>query len=79
MGPSGAGKGTLIEDLKKTHGDFMGFSCSYTTRAPRKGEVHGVHYFFVTKEDFKAMIGRNEFIEHFEVHTNFYGTSKKQI
>lgn len=52
---------------------------SYTTRAPRQGEVDGVHYYFVTREVFQQMIDRNEFIEYCEVHTNMYGTAKSQI
>ena len=52
VGPSGAGKGTLIEDLKKLHESKFGFSVSYTTRAPRQGEENGVHYYFVTREVF---------------------------
>ena len=49
---------------------------SYTTRAPRKGEVDGVNYNFVSVEKFKEMIEAKEFIEYFEVHNNFYGTAK---
>ena len=48
---------------------------SHTTRAPRPGEVDGVHYHFVAKKDMEAAISRYEFIEHALVHTNFYGTS----
>lgn len=79
VGPSGAGKGTLIDDLKKQYEKKFGFSVSYTTRAPRQGEVNGVHYYFVTREVFQQMIDRNEFIEYCEVHTNMYGTAKSQI
>jgi len=52
VGPSGAGKGTLINELRKVHKDSFGFSVSYTTRKPRQGEKDGVDYFFVTKEEF---------------------------
>jgi guanylate kinase len=52
---------------------------SYTTRAPREGEVHGKNYFFVSREEFQAKIGRDEFIEYCQVHTNFYGSEKSQI
>ena len=79
VGPSGAGKGTLLTDITTNFKDKFGFSVSYTTRAPRQGEVHGVQYFFVTREDFQKMIDRNEFIEYCEVHTNMYGTAKTQI
>lgn len=79
VGPSGVGKGTLIEHLTKKHPDSFGFSVSYTTRAPRQGEVHGENYFFVTKDEFKKMIPQNDFIEWCEVHGNYYGTAKAQI
>lgn len=51
-------------------------SVSYTTRPMRKGEVHGVSYFFITKEEFEEKIKNNEFLEHALVHGNYYGTSK---
>ena len=76
VGPSGAGKGTLINSLKENHPDMFGFSVSYTTRLPRQGEVHGKDYFFVTKDEFKEMIAQDGFIEYCEVHTNMYGTAK---
>ena len=79
MGPSGAGKGTLIEKLKSKHGDKIGFSVSYATRDPREGEVEGVHYHFVTKAKFEEMIANDEFIEYMPVHSNYYGTSKECI
>lgn len=53
VGPSGAGKGTLLQVVTDQYPDKFGFSVSYTTRAPREGEVHGKSYFFVTKEEFK--------------------------
>lgn len=79
VGPSGAGKGTLFDLMTSQYPDKFGFSVSYTTRAPREGEVHGKNYYFVTKEEFKKMIEEDGFIEWCEVHTNFYGTAKKQI
>ena len=79
VGPSGVGKGTLITKFTEKHKEKFGFSVSFTTRGPREGEKDGVHYNFVKKEDFLAMIKRDEFIEYCEVHGNFYGTSKKQI
>jgi len=79
VGPSGAGKGTLIDGIKEKYSGNFGFSVSYTTRKPREGEVHGKHYFFVTKEEFEVMIANKEFIEYCEVHTNYYGTAKSQI
>ena len=58
---------------------MIGFSVSYTTRAPRANEQDGVHYNFVTVDKFKEMIANDEFIEHCQVHSNMYGTSKEQI
>jgi len=79
VGPSGAGKGTLLTPLLGVWEDKFGFSVSYTTRAPREGEVDGKHYNFVTQEVFKKMIANDDFIEWCEVHTNMYGTSKSYI
>ena len=64
VGPSGAGKGTLINFLTSQFPEKFGFSVSYTTRPPRAGEVDGEHYNFVTTDKFKSMIANNEFIEH---------------
>ena len=79
VGPSGAGKGTLINFLTSKFPDKFGFSVSYTTRPPRNGEKDGIHYNFVTMDKFKAMIANNEFIEHCQVHDKMYGTAKEQI
>ena len=57
----------------------MRHSVSYTTRAPRPGEINDVHYTFVGKDIFKAMIADGVFVEWAEVHGNYYGTSKKRI
>jgi guanylate kinase len=64
VGPSGAGKGTLIGKLTQKYPDRFGFSVSFTTRGPRNGEVNGVHYFFVDHDQFKAKIEKDEFIEY---------------
>ena len=79
VGPSGAGKGTLINFLTAKFPDKFGFSVSYTTRQPRQGEVNGVHYNFVTMDKFKEMIANDEFIEHCQVHDKMYGTAKVAI
>ena len=79
MGPSGAGKGTLIDHLNKKYPGKFGFSVSYTTREPREGEIHGVNYYYISKDEFKKMIKEDAFVEWFEVHGNFYGTSKGVI
>lgn len=78
-GPSGVGKGTLINRLLTTFPHVFGFSVSHTTRAPRNGEIDGVHYNFVSKADFEAAVERGEFVEYAKVHTNYYGTSFQAI
>ncbi|MDD7396220.1 MAG: guanylate kinase [Eubacteriales bacterium] len=78
-GPAGVGKGTLDKALLERHQD-MKLSVSATTRAPRPGEIDGVHYFFKTEEEFKAMIERNEFLEYMHVfQTNYYGTPRSFV
>eukprot|EP00543_Licmophora_paradoxa_P014004 CAMPEP_0202457794 /NCGR_PEP_ID=MMETSP1360-20130828/14709_1 /ASSEMBLY_ACC=CAM_ASM_000848 /TAXON_ID=515479 /ORGANISM="Licmophora paradoxa, Strain CCMP2313" /LENGTH=386 /DNA_ID=CAMNT_0049077959 /DNA_START=18 /DNA_END=1178 /DNA_ORIENTATION=+ len=75
-GPSGVGKGTLINLLlKRFPNEQFGFSVSHTTRNPRQGEVNGVHYNFTSAEQMKKDIAAGKFIEHAEVHGNYYGTS----
>jgi guanylate kinase len=59
--------------------DFFAFSVSSTTRAPRPGEKEGIHYHFTTREEFEADIARGNFLEHNEVHGNFYGTHKAAV
>ncbi|ADL54433.1 guanylate kinase [Gallionella capsiferriformans] len=76
--PSGAGKTSLVHALLATNPQ-IDLSVSYTTRAPRKGEVDGVAYHFVSRETFIEMSGRGEFLESAEVYGNFYGTSQNWI
>lgn len=79
-GPSGVGKGTLIDMLmKRFPGDQFGFSVSHTTRAPREGEQDGVHYNFTTVDDIKKDIDAGKFIEYAEVHGKYYGTSVEAV
>lgn len=78
VAPSGAGKSSLVNALLEREPD-IGLSISYTTRAPRPGEVTGREYFFVSRAEFQAMIDRGEFLEHAEVYGNLYGTSRKWI
>lgn len=79
--PSGSGKSTIVQWLMKEHPELnMHFSISCTTRAPRGTEKHGVEYFFLTPEEFKEKISREEFVEYEEVYTDkFYGTLKSQV
>ncbi|HWD09474.1 MAG TPA: guanylate kinase [Actinomycetota bacterium] len=77
-GPSGAGKGTIVQGLLARRPDLV-LSVSYTTRPPRPMERDGVHYHFVTHETFALMRQRGEFVESAEVHGNHYGTSRKAI
>ena len=71
---SGTGKTTLVSRLLKNHDDIR-VSISHTTRQPREGEVHGVHYHFVPKEEFESLIEQRAFLEHANVFGNYYGTS----
>ncbi|CAG0891797.1 unnamed protein product [Darwinula stevensoni] len=78
-GPSGCGKSTLTTLLMKDFGDYIRFSVSHTTRPPRSGELNGVHYYFVNREDMEEDINRGDFIESAEYSGNLYGTSKRAI
>lgn len=78
--PSGAGKSSLIQALLKNQPLYdTQVSVSHTTRAPRPGEVHGEHYFFVDHDTFTTMIEQDAFLEHAEVFGNYYGTSRETI
>mmetsp|Transcript_28711 Transcript_28711/g.46106 ORF Transcript_28711/g.46106 Transcript_28711/m.46106 type:complete len:346 (+) Transcript_28711:51-1088(+) len=74
-GPSGVGKGTLLKMLFDEFEEQFSFCISHTTRKPRKGEVHGVNYYFVDKEDMVAEIEQGLFVEHASFAGNCYGTS----
>ena len=76
--PSGAGKTTLVAALLAADQQIK-LSVSYTTRAPREGEVDGKNYHFVSRETFIGMLQRSEFLESAEVYGNFYGTSQLWI
>lgn len=77
-GPSGVGKGTIIKPFMKLHPEVR-YSVSATTRAPRAGEVDGVSYHFMEREDFIRALENGEMLEHAEYNGNFYGTPKKQV
>ncbi|MDN5050076.1 guanylate kinase [Aliarcobacter butzleri] len=77
-GPSGCGKSTLLKEVYKNISDYY-FSISTTTREPRVGEINGVDYFFVSKEEFEEDIKKGNFLEYAKVHDNYYGTSLNPI
>eukprot|EP00931_Biecheleriopsis_adriatica_P067656 TRINITY_DN41765_c0_g1_i1.p1 TRINITY_DN41765_c0_g1~~TRINITY_DN41765_c0_g1_i1.p1 ORF type:complete len:265 (-),score=32.29 TRINITY_DN41765_c0_g1_i1:95-817(-) len=79
VGPSGVGKSTLIKQLMEEHKGCFGFSVSHTTRQPRPREKDGVDYNFTSVDTMKAAIQAGKFIEHAEVHGNFYGTSFEAV
>ena len=75
--PSGAGKTTLVKLLEKKENFFI--SVSHTTRKPRSNEVNGRDYNFVSDEEFKNLIKKDQFLEHAKVFNNYYGTLKKPV
>ena len=77
-GPSGAGKGTICKEVLDAERNIR-MSVSMTTRAPRKGEVDQIHYHFVDKQAFEALIEEDGFMEYANVYGNFYGTPKKDV
>ena len=78
-GPSGVGKGTLVKALMDRNSKIK-MSVSATTREPRPGEIEGVHYFFKSEEEFKAMADRGEFLEYIHVFgSKYYGTPRSFV
>ena len=78
-GPSGVGKGTILSDFFKKADNNIVYSISNTTRKPRDGEINGMHYYFVTKEEFEELISKNEFLEYAQYGGNYYGTNQKFV
>ena len=76
-GASGVGKGTVLGIMMEKRKD-LSFSVSATTRPPRPGEIDGVHYYFITREKFEAMIAAGEFLEYDAHAANYYGTPRAQ-
>ncbi len=77
-GPSGVGKGTVVQELlNKDKGTVV--SVSATTREAREGEIDGVHYFFITKEEFAKKIENDEMLEFNRYNDNYYGTIKSHV
>lgn len=77
-GPSGAGKGTLVAQLRKEHPE-LGLAVSATTRSPRPGEVDGKDYYFLSEGEFKRRVAAGEFVEWAYVHGHMYGTLVKEV
>ncbi len=77
-GPSGTGKGTLVKKLMDSD-PSISFSCSVTTRAPRVGEIEGVHYHFIDDAEYDRMLAEDAFLEHATVHGHRYGTPRAQV
>ena len=76
-GPSGVGKGTIVNNLLSKGGYALSVSC--TTRPPREGEVEGKSYFFISKQDFLDTVKQNGFLEYSNHFENYYGTPKKFV
>ncbi|MBO5722579.1 MAG: guanylate kinase [Lentisphaeria bacterium] len=77
-GPSGVGKSTVCSKVREQFPDLR-FSISCTTRKPRPGEVDGVHYYYISHEEFEKRIANNEFIEYARVFDNIYGTLASEV
>ena len=75
--PSGAGKTTLVKKISKNRNFYI--SISHTTRLPRPTEINGKDYFFISKNNFKKLIKKREFLEHAKVFDNYYGSSEKLV
>ncbi|MBQ7564916.1 MAG: guanylate kinase [Lachnospiraceae bacterium] len=77
-GFAGSGKGTIMKELLSRYDNYA-LSISATTRAPRPGEEHGKHYFFVGREEFEEMIRKDELLEYARYVENYYGTPRKYV
>ncbi len=77
-GPSGCGKGTILKEMLRTE-EKVRLSISLTTRSPRPGEVDGIDYFYVSKEQFEKMVQDGAVLEHAEYCENYYGTPRSNV
>lgn len=77
-GPAGVGKGTIVKTIINKRDDVVE-SVSCTTRQPRKGEIDGKHYFFISQEEFKRRIEEKDFLEYDEHFGNYYGTPRSFV
>ena len=79
VGPSGVGKGTLLDILMKRFLNVFSKAVSHTTRKARSGEINGKDYYFTSRDEFEKDIDNGNFLEYANVHGNYYGTSKKSL
>lgn len=77
-GPSGVGKGTLMQKLLERHPELY-YSVSATTRSPRPGEINGQNYYFVDRSQFEKLVAQGEFLEWAEFAGNYYGTPRAEV
>jgi guanylate kinase len=77
-GPSGVGKGTLMQALLERHPDLY-YSISVTTRSPRPGEINGKNYYFINRSKFEQLVAQGEFLEWAEFAGNYYGTPREAV
>lgn len=78
-GPAGSGKTTLCDRMTAAYPEAMKRVVTCTTRAPRGAEANGVDYNFLSREEFEAQIAAGEFLEYAKVHSNIYGTRKREV
>ena len=78
IGPSGSGKGTVLKEVLKND-DSTFLSISATTRKMRAGEVDGVNYYYITREEFESRIEQNKMLEYAVYCDNYYGTPKDEV
>ena len=78
-GPSGVGKGTVRKEIFSQNDTKFEYSVSATTRKPREGEIHGVDYFFKSREEFEGMIKNDQLLEYAEYVGNYYGTPVEYV
>lgn len=77
-GPSGVGKGSLMQKLLQLHPELY-YSVSATTRSPRTGEINGKNYYFMTRSQFEKLLSEGEFLEWAEFAGNYYGTPRAAV
>ena len=77
-GPSAVGKGTIVNEIMASS-ENVSLSVSATTRGPREGEIDGVHYYFITDDEFLKRVENDGFLEHAGVHGHYYGTPKQPV